>query len=111
VAALERPIAVGRSYQLAGPTAISLRDLILQASATLKRPTLRFPIPLPAIRAVARLYEATVPHPRFRVEQLARLAEDKAFDIGPARHDLGHSPRPFAQGIAEEAALLSRRAK
>ena len=38
---------------------------------------------------------------------VARLAEDKAVDIRPARSDLGFDPRPFAEGIRAEAAMLT----
>jgi hypothetical protein len=39
-------------------------------------------------------------------EQVARLAEDKAVDIGPARADLDFDPRPFGDGIRAEAVEL-----
>jgi hypothetical protein len=39
------------------------------------------------------------------VEQLKRVAEDKVFDIGPARLDLDYAPRCFAEGIRAEAAM------
>jgi hypothetical protein len=45
-----------------------------------------------------------------RPEQLLRLEESKAVEIGPARADLGFAPRSFAEGIRAEADLLARRA-
>ena len=69
-----------------------------------RRPRVVF-VPLgPAVGAV-RTYERVAAKPRLKVEQVQRLDEDKAFDIGEAV-SLGYAPRSFAQGIEEEAALL-----
>lgn len=105
--ALERPIAVGRCYQVAGPDPLSLREMVALAAAAAGRRPVLVPVPVRPLVVLARTYEGVARHPRFRAEQLARLAEDKVFDINPARQDLGHNPRSFADGIAEEVAHLS----
>ncbi len=56
--------------------------------------------------AAARGYELLSRNPRIRVEQLRRLAEDKAFSIDAAVRDLGYAPRPFADGIRAEARAM-----
>ena len=56
---------------------------------------------------LARGYERISRHPRIRVEQLRRLAEDKAFAIDDAVRDLGYAPRPFADGIARRGPRCS----
>ena len=40
------------------------------------------------------------------MEQLRRLAEDKAFAIDDAVRDLDYAPRPFAEGIRAEARAM-----
>ena len=40
------------------------------------------------------------------MEQLLRLAEDKAFGIDDAVRDLGYAPRRFDVGIEAEARML-----
>lgn len=106
VAALTAPAAVGQAYDLAGPEPLTLRDVVRQAGVAVGRAPRVVAAPLgPAVYA-ARLYERTSARPRLKAEQFERLAEDKSFDIGAARRDLGFTPRPFAVGIAEEAALL-----
>lgn len=106
VAALERPSTACHSYDLAGPTPLTLREVVGQVAAAIGRTPLLVPMPLgPVIRAV-RFYERIAARPRLRAEQIERLAEDKAFDVGPARRDLAFDPRPFSQGIRDEAALL-----
>lgn len=106
VAALEAPAALRRAYDLAGPEPLTLAQVVHQAAAAAGRRPRAVPVPLAPAVALARAYEALVPSPRLRAEQVARLGEDKAVDIGPARADLGFSPRPFAEGIAAEAALV-----
>jgi nucleoside-diphosphate-sugar epimerase len=107
VNALERPVSIRRAYNVAGPEAITFRELLEQAGAAMGRHPRLVPVPLGPTIAAMRLYERLAPHPRLKAEQLERLSEDKAFDISDARHDLGFAPRPFAEGIASEAALLA----
>lgn len=105
-AAAMAPEAAGQAVQVPGPTPLPFRDIVTQAGAAVGRTPRLVPVPLgPAIAAVAA-YERRSARPRLRAEQLQRLDEDKDFDVGPAADLLGHRPRPFSVGIAEEAALL-----
>lgn len=107
VAAAERPEAVGRTYDVAGPEPLTFRRIVAEAAAAVGRRARPVSVPLrPAVTA-ARVYERVARRPRLKAEQLERLAEDKAFDIGPARAELGYAPRPFHDGIGQEAVLLS----
>ena len=106
VCALTEPAAFRRTYDLAGPAAMTLRDLAAETSRALDRRVSLVPLPLGPVVRIARLYERFSRRPRIRAEQFERLAEDKEFDISAARQDLGFAPRPFAQGIREEAELL-----
>lgn len=97
-----------QAYDVAGPEALTFRCLVEETAAAVGRKLRLLPVPLAPLVAAVRLYERLAPNPRLKAEQLQRLAEDKAFDIGPARRDLGYDPRPFVKGIAQEAALLAR---
>jgi len=108
VNALERPESIRRAYNVAGPEAITFRELLEQAGDAVGRRPRLVPVPLGATIGAMRLYERLAPHPRLKAEQLERLSEDKAFSIDDARADLGFAPRSFADGIAAEAALLDR---
>jgi len=105
-AAVERPAAIGQTYEVAGPEALSLRQVVTQAADALGRHPRLMAVPIGPTIALARAYEAVSARPRLTAEQVERLAEDKAFDIGPARRDLGFDPRPFRTGIGQEASLL-----
>ena len=106
VAALIAPAAIHRTYDLAGPEPLTLREVVVQAAVAMQRPPRLVAVPLRPTVAAVRLYERLVPSPRLRAEQIERLTEDKAFDIGPARRDLGFAPRSFAEGIGQEAELV-----
>ena len=106
VAALDAPAAVRSTYEVAGPDPLTFTQVIEQAACAVGRRARPVPVPLGPAVAVLRIYERATPRPRLRAEQLERLAEDKAFDISAARRDLGFEPRPFAEGISQEAAML-----
>jgi len=106
VGALDRPATVHRSYDVAGPQPLTLRTVIEQASGAVDRHPRLVSVPLTPVVGVVRLYEVIASSPRLKWEQVARLAEDKAVEIGPARADLAFEPRPFAEGIRAEAELL-----
>lgn len=108
LAAVTSSAAVGQVYDVAGPEPLPFRDLVLQAGQAVGRRPRLVGVPLRPSIAAVRTYERLAPRPRIKAEQLERLAEDKAFDIGPARRDLGYAPRSFAEGIAAEAAALAR---
>jgi uncharacterized protein YbjT (DUF2867 family) len=106
VSAVERPVAVGREYDVAGPEPLSFRELVQESARAVGRRPRLIAVPLRPAIACARAYEQLAPRPRIKAEQLERLAEDKEFDIADARRDLDFSPRSFRQGIQQEAATL-----
>jgi uncharacterized protein YbjT (DUF2867 family) len=104
--ALTRPAASGAMYNVAGPEPIPFTGLLLACIRAARSRTRLVPVPLSLLVTLARGYELTSRHPRIRVEQLRRLAEDKAFSIDDAVRDLGYAPRRFDVGIQAEARML-----
>ncbi|WP_131746328.1 NAD-dependent epimerase/dehydratase family protein [Frankia sp. Cppng1_Ct_nod] len=104
--AVRRDAAIGRAYNIAGPEPLTFRKIVEDAGAAVGRRVVTVPLPLRTTLAVARGYERLATRPRLRAEQIARLAEDKAFPIDDAATDLGFAPRPFREGIRQEAELL-----
>jgi uncharacterized protein YbjT (DUF2867 family) len=94
------------TYDIAGPEPLTFAELLTTARMAVAGRTRFIPVPLPPVVAAARGYELLARHPRIRVEQLQRLAEDKAFSIDAAARDLGYAPRSFAEGICAEARAL-----
>jgi nucleoside-diphosphate-sugar epimerase len=106
VNALDRPAAIGKSYDVAGPEPLTLRTIIREAGRAVGRTPPIVPLPLGPATALVGIHERVARRPRLKREQLRRLEEDKAVDTTDARRDLDHRPRPFAEGIAAEAAML-----
>ena len=106
LAALERNAAARREYDLGGPAALSLAELVRESARALGRPVWLMPVPLGPAHQLARIARSVrAPFP-VSPEQVLRLAESKAVDITPARVELGFEPRTFAAGIAAEASAL-----
>lgn len=103
--------AVGRCYDAAGPESLTFREIVAAAGAAVGRRVICVPVPVAQARALVGSYEQRVARPRLKAEQIARLVEDKAFDISAARHDLGFAPRSFVEGIRAEALLLGARGR
>ena len=105
-AVLEHPNSANRAYDIAGPEPLTLRQIVEEAGAAVGRSPTVVTVPLRPAVAVVRAYELVSSRPRLTAEQVERLAEDKVFDIEPARLDLAYDPRSFRQGINQEAGLL-----
>lgn len=106
LASLDREQASRREYDVGGPVALSLREMVRTCARALARPVLTLPIPLgPTHRLVHLARRAGFPCP-VSPEQVLRLAESKAVDISAARQDLNFEPRSFEAGVAEEVRLL-----
>ncbi|MGH3217625.1 MAG: SDR family oxidoreductase [Streptosporangiaceae bacterium] len=103
---LQCPAAIGARYDVAGPEPLPFTELLHTCARTVGSRTRLVPVPLAPLITLARGYELLSRHPRIRAEQLLRLGEDKAFAIDDAVRDLGYAPRPFDEGIADEARML-----
>jgi nucleoside-diphosphate-sugar epimerase len=106
LASLQRPAAIGSLYNVAGPEPLPFAELLRTCARAVGSRTRLVPIPLAPLVTLVRGYERLSRHPRIRAEQLLRLAEDKAFPIDVAIRDLSYAPRPFADGISDEARAL-----
>ncbi len=86
---------------IAGPEPVSYATLVREvaAAAELKAP---FIVPMPAwVLMLAAGLGVRVPGvPRVSREEIRRLLEDKAFDIGDMLNVLGVRPMPLAEGLA-----------
>lgn len=109
VTAIESEKTIAQAIDVPGPAPLSFRDLLLTTAAAVGRRPLLVPVPLRPTIAVLRGYEKLATSPRIKAEQLERLSEDKAFDVGPAQDLLGYLGRTFAEGVTREAELMGFR--
>lgn len=106
VSILLAPETIHETFNVAGPQALDFRSLIKEAKKAVGSRAVLIDVPLNAAIWAARAYERISSSPRVKVEQINRLAEDKAFSIEPARRAWGYAPRSFQDGVWEEAAAL-----
>jgi len=102
LAALKTPASAGKSYDVPGGSAHSLREIVGIISGKLGRKALIVPFPLGLAETAAGTLERLLPRSVIRREQIERLREDKRYDFSEAVKDLGYAPRSFAEGVAGE---------
>lgn len=101
LAALRHPWRRAQTLVIAGPEALPYRDFLAAvARAAGLRPPPVLPVPAGLLRALAPLTRLIPGVPRIHADEIRRLTEDKAFDIGPMRRTLGVTPVPLAEGLA-----------
>ncbi len=106
VTALERPHAVGQTYDLPGAEPLTYAELVRTVAAALAKKARIIWVPLEPVRlALAAAERLRVPLP-VKSDQVLRLREDKAYPYEKACRELGYAPRPFREGIALEVARL-----
>lgn len=101
-AALARDWAAPRALVIAGSEAIRYADFlraVCRAAGVRVPPVL--PVPLAPLLALSPLTRLLPFLPTVRASELRRLTEDKGFDIGPMRAELGVEPRPLEAGLAD----------
>ncbi|MBC8101999.1 MAG: NAD-dependent epimerase/dehydratase family protein [Cytophagales bacterium] len=107
LAALENPICRFRAYDLSGATVATYREMLTLIGGLLDRQPVLVPVPVPLALLLAGAGERLRPGGiGIRVEQVRRLAENKAYSHAAAAADFGFSPRTLSTGLAEEIALL-----
>jgi len=102
VTALKYPGSIGRSYNVPGGSALTLREMVNVISGILKKSPLVVPVPLALAEAAAALNDGTLRNPTFTLELIRRLREDKSCDYSETTKDLGYSPRSFTDGIKQQ---------
>lgn len=107
IAALSVRKAVRQTYNIAGAAPLEYNAVVDEICKLLgkRRAVVHLPVSL-AIVGVAVLRK--IPGlPKFTVEQVLRLNENKAFSIEKAQKDLGFNPLSFQEGIRREIDRLT----
>ncbi|MCY1069099.1 NAD(P)H-binding protein [Nannocystis sp. RBIL2] len=93
-AALERPAAIGRCYDVVGPEVLTLREVVTRVADALALPVTLVPCPAPLLAvAVAGLEKQ--PEPLLTRAQLGLLSHGLVGDPGPAASELGLVTQPL----------------
>lgn len=101
VRALEHPeSSARRALILAGPRAMTQRELFQIVARTMGRRLWLIPIPYFLALGAAGILEKIQRRPLVTRDQIRRTLEDKSFDVAEARQALpGWQPRPFEEAI------------
>ena len=106
LAAIKSDAAIGKSYDVPGGSAHSLREIVSIISKVLGKRVLAVGVPLGLAEAAAGVSKRMLGRVVVEPEQLARLREDKTYDYSEAARDIGYSPRSFRDGVSEEVGLV-----
>lgn len=98
-AALEREVSIKRAYTIAGPSPITLKEMVETILRLSGKKCILFPVPIPLLMMAAKLLQKLMARPPIRPDQIQRLLEDKTFDISEAQRDLDFHPISFEEGI------------
>ncbi len=91
VAALARPAAVGRTYDIVGPERLTLAELVRRVAAAIGLPVTLLPCPAALLAPAVALLERAR-EPLLTRAQLGLLTDGLVGDPGPAARDLEISP-------------------
>ncbi len=101
-AALRQAWATPEALVIAGPAPVSYAAFVRAvARAAGLRPRLVLPVPMAAVQLAAAAARALSLGPRIEADEIRRLAEDKAFDVGQMHARLGVVGRNLEQGLME----------
>ena len=100
-------VAIGRTWEgphalvIAGRDAVPYAEFVraVARAAGLRAPRI-VPFPLAPLIAVAPMTRVLPFVPSIGPDEIRRLTEDKAFDIGPMRAELGFAPIGLEEGLA-----------
>ncbi len=98
LACLDNPNVTGPII-IAGRSALSYRDLVHAVAKTEGRRILIIPLPIPLLLALRHVLAMIRFGPRMSREEILRLQEDKCFDIGRMRAELGVNPLDFIEAL------------
>ena len=114
VKSLGEPKSIGQSYDLCGPEALTLSEIVDQIMSVLGRKRLKMPVPPSLARCQAALLEFMFRRllrkaPPFSRDQLIMLQENNVGDPRPANALFGLKPIPLREGIAGYLRLEAKR--
>jgi uncharacterized protein YbjT (DUF2867 family) len=103
--ALAEPRSIGQTYDLCGPEAMTLPELLDHIQTVLHRKRWKLRMPLGLARCQAAFLEFVCARllgksPPFNRDQLIMLQEDNVGNAQPANELFGLKPPPFREGIA-----------
>lgn len=98
---LNRPISIGQTYALGGPSVLNSRQIISELAAVLRKERMQLPIPASLLWVIATLMEKLLPNPLLTIEQLQALHRDNICDITALEHELEIHPMSLQKSVRD----------
>lgn len=109
-AAIDRPEAIGKTYDLVGPDRMTWPEMYgLISEAAVGRRRLSLPVPAWYAKALAAVAPRSLLP--FNRDQVIMSQEDNTGDPAPLARDFGWQPRPMREAMREYAGELGRTSK
>lgn len=92
ISSVDKPVAHGKTYQIAGDTVIPFRDLIRKILRMRGSRKLLLPVPSIIARWLGKIFERTQRVPLFTEEHVKGVLQNSRLDIREVAEDLGYAP-------------------
>jgi len=99
VAASQRKIALGKTYNAVGPKLLSFSEMVSGIEKATGKRKPKIPIPFALVKVIISLYSLISGNKRISARQIDNLAKNKRIDYSKAKNDLGFNPITFEKGI------------
>lgn len=100
-AALNKPYAVNRAYNISGNETLSYREMVSRIFAALGRHPRFLTVPLWAFRWAIKVLRCLPRYRKWTPAMAERMSLDLVFDHAEAARDLGFKPRTFVLGAED----------
>lgn len=101
IASISNAVAVGQTYDLAGPAPISFDDFVemIGQILALRRRTI-IHLPAAPFLSMSKLLGKFFSHVPITVDQVLAFTQNTEVDLNPIRQDFNYSPRTLSEGLA-----------
>lgn len=104
--ALEVPVAVGKTYDLAGPDRLTFEAFIDMIMGAMGRGKAKIHVPLGLMRPTAAVLQRLTPNPPATTDEIKQLVAGNVGDSDPARRDLGLELTPLVEAVRDAVTAL-----
>jgi NADH dehydrogenase len=109
VQASSEPVAIGKTYQIAGDQVISFRDFIRLILKIKGDRRIFVPVPAFFARMMGKIFQKIQKVPLFTAEHVKGILQDSNLDTSLIRSDLNFKPTPLEEALRETLSEIGNR--
>lgn len=99
VKSIEEPKSYRKTYEIAGDTVISFKDLIKLILKIKKSKKIFIPVPPFVAKGLGKIFQNTQKVPLFTAEHVKGVLQDSRLDTSPIKNDLEFAPTPLEKAL------------